>query len=136
MKIEVVSGQPGAKINDFFTELLDKNGIYVGDIKQHHFMIYPEYKVANQKVIFDTVRAKVAEYIANNEDLYILTYSDHVLNAARVEIKKHKLQNCKCHQILSDGTDECAWIDEDGHLSHWVDDIFDVWDNALTELLT
>ena len=136
MKIEVVSGQPGAKINDFFTKLLDKNGIYVGDIKQHHFMIYPEYKVANQKVIFDTVRAKVAEYIANNEDLYILTYSDHVLNAARVEIKKHKLQGCKCHQILSDGTDECAWIDEDGHLSHWVDDIFDVWDNALTELLT
>lgn len=38
MKIEVVSGQPGVDINQFFTELLDKNGINVGDIKQEHFI--------------------------------------------------------------------------------------------------
>lgn len=136
MKIEIVSGQPGANINQFFTDLLAENGIYVGDICQEHFIIYPENVVAPQKVIFDKVRAKVKEYIEEDKDLYILTYSDHVLNAARVEIKKNKLKDCKCHQILHDGTDECAWIDEDGHLSHWTDDIFDVWDNALTELLT
>ncbi len=139
MKIEIVSGQPELqvnKLNDFFTELLDKNGIYVGDILQHHFMIYPEYKVGNQKVIFDKVRAKVREYIENDEDLYILTYSDHVLNAARLEIKENSIQNCKCHQLLNDGTDVCADIDEDGMLSEWVDDIFDVWDTALTKLLS
>lgn len=136
MKIEIVSGQPKAKLNDFFTKLLDDNGIYVGDILQRHFMINPEYKVANQKVIYEEVRAKVREYIAKDEDLYILTYSDHVLNAVRVEIKSHGLQNCKCHQLLNNGTDVCADIDEDGMLSYWVEDIFDVWDNALTELLS
>lgn len=136
MKIEIVSGQPGANINDFFTQLLDKNGIYVGDIKQEHFMIYPENVVANQKVVFEKVRAKVRDYIEKGKDLYILTYSDHVLNAVRVEIKKNHLEGCKCHQILSDGRDVCAEIDDEGMLTHWVDDIFDVWDKALTELLS
>ena len=136
MKIEIVSGQPGANINDFFTELLDRNNIYVGDIKQEHFMIYPEYVVSNQRVIFEKVRAKIAEYVKENKDLYILTYSDHILNAARVEIKKNKLADCKCHQLLSNGTDICADIDEDGMLSVWVEDIFDVLDKSLTELLS
>lgn len=136
MKVEIVSGQPKANINDFFTNLLAQNGINVGDIRQEHFLIYPENQVANQKVIYDKVRKKVREYIEADKDLYILTYCDHVLNAARVEIKHHKLDGCKCHQILDDGYDFCAAIDDEGHLSCWADDIFDVWDNALTELLT
>ena len=99
-------------------------------------VVHPEYRVANQKVIFDDVRARVREYIYKNKDLYILTYSDHVLNAARLEIKKFKLQNCKCHQVLTTGEDFCADISDEGQLSCWADDIFDVWDDALTELLT
>ena len=136
MKVEVVSGQPKANINMFFTKLLAKNNINVGDITQEHFLIYPEHRVASQKVIFDDVRMKVREYIEADKDLYILTYSDHVLNAARLEIKKHKLQNCKCHQVLDNGEDVCVDITDEGQLGCWVDNIFDVWDNALTELLT
>lgn len=30
----------------------------------------------------------------------------------------------------------CSLIDEDGHLSNWVNDVFDIWDNALAELRT
>lgn len=54
----------------------------------------------------------------------------------RVEIRKAKFQGAKIHNILNDGSDVIAEIDEDGHLTTWVDDIFDTWDNALTELLT
>ena len=86
-------------------------------------------------VVHDKVRKKVKEYIDADEDLYILTYSDHVLNAARVEIKNHKLNDCKCHQVLNDGYDFCAYIDEDGKLSCWAEDIFDVWEKALLEIL-
>lgn len=136
MKIEIMSGQSNVKLNDYFTELLDKNGIYVGDIKQDGFIIYPEYKIANQNVILKEIREKVAKYIAENKDLYVLTYSDHVFNAIRLEIKKNKLKGCVLHNVLDDGSDVLSYIDEDGHLSYWQDGVFDTWDNALTELLT
>ena len=74
--------------------------------------------------------------IHQDKDLFILTYSDHVFNAMRVEIRKAKFQGAKVHNILNDGSDVIAEIDEDGHLTTWVDEIFDTWDNALTELLT
>ena len=136
MKIEIVSGQPNANIHEFFTNLLSKNGICVDDVRGKHFMVFPEYRIVHQQVLFEDIRKVVSEYIARGEDLYILTYSDHVFNAARVEIKRHKLKNCLLHQVLDNGTDACAYIDDDGHLSHWADGVFDTWDNALTELLT
>ena len=136
MKIEVVSGQPHANINDFFTNLLRQNNVDVDGVSSKNYLVFPEQNHTHQQILFDTVREIVATYIDRDEDLYILTYSDHVFNAVRVEIKKHKLDNCVLHQILQNGTDECARIDNDGHLSHWANGVFDTWDNALTELLT
>ena len=136
MKLEIMSGQQNIRLNDHFTKLCDDNGIYVGSILQENFMIYPEYCVKHPKTLYEEVRKRVREHIEQDKDLFILTYSDHVFNAMRVEIRKAKFQGAKIHNILNDGSNVIAEIDEDGHLTTWVDEIFDTWDNALTELLT
>lgn len=88
MKLEIVSGQPDINnLNDIFSELLAQNGIYVGDVEQKHFLIYPEMSTRHPKKLYELIRNKVKEHIESDSDLFILTYSDHVLNAARVEIK-------------------------------------------------
>lgn len=135
MKIEIVSGQPNANIEKFFDELL-RNDCASAEDKTCYVMRYPEHKIMHPAKIVDHVRETVARYIENDKNLYIITFSDHVLNAVRCEVKKHKFGNAVCHQIMENGEDIPAYIDKDGHLSFWADGVFDTWDNALTELLT
>ena len=136
MKIEIMSGQPGVRLNEIFSNMLMNAGIDIKDADQEGFVIFPEHRIEHQQVILDDMRKLVREYIKKDKDLYVLTYSDHIFNAIRLEIKKHKLDFCVLHNIMRNGCDVISAIDNDGHLSHWVDDVFDTWDNALTELLT
>lgn len=135
MKIEIVSGQEHANIESFFDNLLTENRVIAED-KTCYVMRYPEHKIAHQTATLNYVRSIVAKYIKEKKDLYILTYSDHVLNGVRLEVKKHGFSGAVCHQIMDDGEDICADIDDEGHLSVWADGVFDTWENALTELLT
>lgn len=133
MKLELISGQPNVDLKDKFREILKQNGISDGDLEQNNFMIYPELNIRQPKMLYDSIRERV--HNDSDKDLFILSYSDHVLNAIRVEIKKHNFVGGKVHQFTEDGGDLCADITEDGRLTIWADDIFDVWDKALTELL-
>lgn len=134
MKLEIISGQPNVDTKEKFLKILSENGIsYEKDKK--NFLYLPELEEVQPKLLYDFVREKTKESIETNNDLFILTYSDHVLNGVRVEIKNHKFENGKCHQYLKNGEDICATISNDGRLDIWVEDIFDVWDKALTELL-
>lgn len=135
MKIELVSGQPNVDLKDKFKEILKQNEISDQDLEQKNFMIYPELNTRQPKMLYNSIRERVCEDIEKENDLFILTYSDHVFNAVRVEIKKHNFIGGKVHQFTQDGNDICADITQDGHLTIWADDIFDVWDKALTELL-
>lgn len=135
MKLELMSGQPGAKLNTKFSELLKLNGYYDGDLEQKNFMIFPELELRQQKVIYDVVRERIRKHLETNNDLFILTYSDHVLNALRMEVKIHNFEGAKIHQLTKDGDDIVASISKDGRMDIWVDDIFDVWDRALGELV-
>ena len=135
MKLEIMSGQQDINLNNKFTDLLAQNGIYIDDVEQKHFMIFPERYIFHPKKLYKTIRQKVREHIENNIDFFILTYSDHVLNAVRVEIKNHNFDGAKCHQFLNNGEDVCADITKNGRLTIWIDDVFDVWENALMELL-
>lgn len=136
MKIEVMSGQPGVRLNEIFANMLANVGIDVHDADQEGFVIFPEHRIEHQQVILNDMRALVADYIKRDKDLYVLTYSDHIFNAIRLEIKKHRLDFCVLHNIMRNGCDVISAIDDNGQLSHWVDDVFDTWDNALIELLT
>lgn len=135
MKLEVISGQPDVTSGQLFSklsELLRENGYSFED--KNAFLFYPEKKVGQQKLLYDSTRKFVKKHIEENKDFFILTHSDHVLNAVRVEIKKHNFVGGKVHQIKSDGYDVVANISQDGRLNIWVADIFDVWDAALVEL--
>lgn len=135
MKLEVISGQPNVELKDKFREILKQNGINHEGIEQKNFMIFPELTICQPKMLYDSIRERVCKDIDNDNDLFILTYSDHVLNAVRVEIKKHKFIGGKVHQFQRDGNDICTDITQDGKLTEWVKDIFDVWDRALYELI-
>lgn len=135
MKLEIVTGQSDINIDDFFTGLLKQNNIDVEDLEQKHYLIYPERKIYHPKKLYDTIRKIVREHIELNSDMFILTYSDHVLNAVRVEIKNHNYEGGKCHQILNSGDDICADITNKGGLTRWANDIFDVWEKALIDLI-
>lgn len=135
MKLELMSGQPGVELNTKFSELLKLNGYYDGDLEQKNFMIFPELELRQQKIIYDVVRERIRKHLETNNDLFILTYSDHVLNALRMEVKIHNFEGVKIHQLIKDGDDIVASISKEGRMDIWVDDIFDVWDRALGELV-
>jgi len=137
MKLEIVSGQCDIVLNDIFTSICKENGIDTGLIECDNFLIFPELisTYRHPKRLYDYVRAYVQNNIVAQRDTFILTYSDHVLNAVRVEVKRNNFRGAKCHQFLNDGTDIVAHIMEDGRLDVWVEDIFDVWDQAVAELV-
>lgn len=135
MKIEVVSGQPGVNIDQFFEDLLKKKSYDICGLQQEHFITYPELYFRHPKVIFNAIRERVAFHIESESDLFLLTYSDHTLNAVRVEIKKHNFAGGIVHQILTTGEDMISEITPDGRLTLWAKDVFEVWDQALYELI-
>lgn len=133
MKIEIMSGQPAIDLNEYFHNLLTENGY--NEDTQLNVMMYPERCVYQPKELYDSVKAKVEETFKHHKDLFILTYSDHVLNAVRVVIKNHGFLNGKVHQITKDGKDVIANISSNGKLDVWLNDVFDVWDQALDMLI-
>lgn len=136
MKIEVVSGQPNAPIGEFFKKLLEENGLSEDRVLDKMYIKFPEYRIIHPTTLQQEIREVVAQHIKDDKDLFVLTYNDHVFNAIRLEIKKHKFKNGRLYNVMTNGDSSVSLIDEDGRLSAWVDGIFDTWDNALTELLT
>ena len=135
MKLEIITGQEEVEIENKFDDILYKNHIHDMKNATDYYIYFPEREIYHQKRLYETVREIVKEHIESDKDLFVLTYSDHVFNAVRVEIKKHKFEGAKCHQFLNGGVDLCADIDVNGRLTVWAEDIFDIWDQALIELL-
>ena len=72
------------------------------------------------------------------------THSDHVLNGARIAIKRGLVESgfVAVHffdrRVVGDEFQhyiQSPTIDKDGRLSHWPNGFFDQWENALEELL-
>lgn len=133
MKITVISGQVDANICGFTATFFKDNNITEENTK---IMFFPENRIAHQEKLLNDMREVVSKCIADNKDMCIITYSDHIFNAVRLEVKKHNLTGCTLQNVLNDGTSCTSIIESDGHLNHWVDGVFDTWDNALTEILT
>ena len=130
MRLVIMSGQPNANIKRKFSDLILNEHVNFEDILE-----FPERNTPQPKQLYDAIKTIVEERIYKNRDLYVLTYSEYVFNALRVEVKKHKFTGAKVHQIGADGSDTVAEIDVHGKLDVWVKDIFDVSDFALMELL-
>lgn len=74
------------------------------------------------------------EHIENDEDLFILTFSDYVMYGILVEIKNHGYKNVVIHQLKINGEDVVSKIKSCGRYEY-VEGVFDVIDKALDELL-
>lgn len=135
MKLELVSGQENASVGTIFHNILADNGYDECNAPERNFMIFPERTIHHPKTLYNSIRKRVRDHIESDSDLFILTYSDHVLNAVRVEVLHHKFEGAKVHQVTSEGIDVIANIETSGAMSEWVSGIFDIWDDALDELL-
>lgn len=130
MRIEVFSGQPGLErtVNYFF------DAAYIFEA-----LICPEKEYEHPKELYETVKNCTLECIRRNQSIYILTYSELVLYAVRVAIKQSGYNDiAKVHQLIrtDEGvTDVCADINSMGRLDNWAKDVFDIYEQAMMELL-
>lgn len=65
----------------------------------------------------------------------ILTYSELVLYAMKIEIARHNFHGAKIHQFMDDGKDICVGIFPCRCIDKLSDGIFDATDHALNEML-
>ena len=71
--------------------------------------MHPKLHFANMKdfhpsELFERMIKVTNDCIKNNKSLYILTFSDHVLNGVRVAIKENKKEViAECHQLHDGG---------------------------------
>ena len=128
MRLEIVTGTEKADVTSVFESL-----VYA--YKDENIMKFPEMNILHPNTLYKEMKKVVREHIENDKDLFILTYSDHVLNATRVEIKGHQFEGALCRQVNDDNEEHVATISKNGELSYWENGVFDVWDNALIELL-
>lgn len=129
--IEIVSGTPENKesTRKFFEELIFN--------KKGKIIIFPERNenLYHPKDLYEYIQKLTEDSIKNNENLFILTYSTHVLNGARVVIKKYNYECGKVHQITKKGKDAESKITKFGKLSYWAKDVFDTDEKELLELM-
>lgn len=129
MKLELISGQPDANLMEAVQYILASN--------QYSVIMWPEMTLHHPKKIYDDILAKVSHAIESDCDLLIVTHSDHALNALRVAVVRHKFEGALVHQIMAgpERGDMLAEVNTNGELSQWAPDVFDVWDNAIDELM-
>ena len=56
-------------------------------------------------------------------------------NAVRIVVKEEKFESCKVHHVKETGEDIVGKIDTNGRMDVWVEDVFDVWDQALLKIV-
>lgn len=132
MKLEIISGQQNVDLEEKLCSILKEHNISRYDGTR--VLIFPERAILHPKKLYDEMKSRIEKHILEGKDLIICTYSDHVLNAARVMINKYEFENGVCRQFLDNGNELYAKINKRGRME-FAKDIFDVWDNALNELL-
>ena len=134
MKLEIMSSQSETNPIDNFSKIVEENKVNIENDKYEHYICYPEAQAISgkhPKKIFEDVRRIVKKHIENDKDLFILTSSEYVLVAVRIEIKKHKFKGARCRYVLNNGEEDYADIMEDGTVTNWHDEIFDMMETGL-----
>ena len=157
MDIIVIGGQPNEDLvryltyyfemglNNSLKSLIDKkshNNVDPERKEDFTYLCFPE-RTYNEQIIpehpselFERMIKVTNDCIKNNKSLYILTFSDHVLNGVRVAIKENKKEViAECHQLHDGGEVSICPINKEGDMSIWEKDIFDVYDSSLDRLL-
>lgn len=127
MKIEVFSGQLNSNVENIFNSFMYR--------KNTVWWFLPERIFYHSLLQYEESIKLVEKCLKEDKDLFVYTYSEHILNGIRVSIKRNKIEGAKCHQFMNDGSEICAEILKNGSVTAWVDNVFNVSDKALIELL-
>ena len=126
MIIRIITGQRKADLISYYNNNFKS---YKGDI-----LLYPETKTWHSYDLTDNIMENVHEHINKNKDLIIITYSEIVLDAARLQMAKHSFKNGQCINVMDNNSVIKSDIDENGELSEWPTGVFDIKLVILKEL--
>ena len=137
MELILISGQPNTeqKMRDLFDKIRKDRHFLLSNLGHWNFLDFPERQPIHPKQLLEEIKETVKEHMEKDIPLIILTYSDHVFNAVRIVVKEKKFEGCEVHQIKETGEDIVEKIDTNGRMNVWVEDVFDVWDQALFEIV-
>lgn len=123
MRLRIISGQQGV-------DILEASKGYNDDI-----IAFPEIKICHPYDLCEHVMREIQEYYDKNMDLNIVTYSEVVLDAARLWVARNQFENAECINILSNENLIIVPIDKYGELEKWVEGVFDTKMIVLRELI-
>lgn len=126
MRLIIVTGQDGSDVENLFCRIISEHKYTYDDA---HKMVFPD-----PNSLYNNSRRIVKEHIENDEDLFILTFSDYVMYGILVEIKNHGYEDAVIHQLKINGEDVVSKIKSCGRYEY-IEGVFDVIDKAFDELL-
>ena len=133
MRLIIVTGQEDSDVENLFHRIISEHKYTYDDAPK---MVFPEKcsLLHHPNSLYNNSRRVVKEHIENDEDLFILTFSDYVMYGILVEVKNHGYEDAVIHQLKINGEDAVSKIQSCGRYEY-VEGIFDVIDKALDELL-
>ena len=122
MKIKIITGQRNGDLTKIAKNY--KNIVY-----------YPEAKEIHPYNLADNILELCEKHYSENKDLIINTYSEIVLDAARLWGARTK--HCdilECINVLNNGEIHIAKFNEFGEMEFWENGVFDIKTIILKEL--
>ena len=117
MIIKIITGQRKSDLINYYNNNFKS---YKGDI-----LIFPETKTYHSYDLADYIMEIVHENINKNKDLIIITYSEIVLDAARLQMARHSFKGGQCISVMDDNSVIEVDINENGELNEWPSGVFD-----------
>lgn len=132
MRLIIVTGQEGSDVENLFRRTISEHKYTYDDA---HKMVFPEKSslLHHPNSLYNNSRRVVKEHIENDEDLFILTFSDYVMYGIRAEVRLADIEGAKLYQIKSDGEVVISEIDSNGKCQYI--NGFDVLRDALNDVL-
>lgn len=134
MKVIIVGGTKDVK--NIETKYYSIRNSYLSSNEKELF--WPEVRAVNGAVVplhpgllFDYVTDKINE-LKSDEDatLFILTYSEYALNAARIAVIKDPTVIVKVYQYDDEG-EHITRVNENGELTQWISGVYDTYDTEI-----
>lgn len=96
MKLIIVTGQEGADVENLLRRTISENKYTYDDAPK---MVFPERSILfhHPHSLYNNSRRVVKEHIENDDDLFVLTFSDYVMYGILVEIKNHGYKDAVIH---------------------------------------
>ena len=125
MEVVVVSGTENADVERFFSDLKKDEG--------SKKIVFPEFeRIEHPRVLLDRIISETDECVKNNQSIYVLTYSQVVLNGVRFVIMNRDIEGT-VYAVREDEETVKATIGQGGRLDVWVPGVLDSLEKELLE---